>query len=105
MPARATRRIITTVIPRSTAIRGLVYEPVRPKGIIEKCTFCAQYRDKGELPACVQGCPGKARFVGDLDDASSEVGKMIKARDGFTLLPEKGAKSTVFYLPPKTKEV
>jgi molybdopterin-containing oxidoreductase family iron-sulfur binding subunit len=83
----------------------LVYTPLRPKGIVEKCTFCAQYRDKGELPACVRGCPGKARFVGDLDDPLSEVSKMIKARDAFTLLPEKGTKPTVFYLPPKPKEV
>jgi len=46
----------------------LVYSPLRPKGIVENCTFCAQYRDNGELPACVRGCPGKARFVGDLHD-------------------------------------
>ncbi len=83
----------------------LVYMPMQPKGIVEKCTFCSQYRDKGELPACVQGCPGKARFVGDLDDPDSEVSKMIKARHAFTLLPEKGTKPTVFYLPPKAKEV
>ncbi len=83
----------------------LVYTPLRPKGIVEKCTFCAQYRDKGELPACVQGCPGKARFVGDLDDPNSEVSTMIKSRNAFTLLPEKGTKPTVFYLPPKAKEV
>jgi len=25
----------------------LVYSPLRPKGIVEKCTFCAQYRDNG----------------------------------------------------------
>jgi len=30
---------------------------------------------------------------------------MIKGRNAFTLLPEKGTKPTVFYLPPKAKEV
>jgi len=83
----------------------LVYAPQRPRGIVEKCTFCAQYRDRGELPACVRGCPGKARFVGDLHDPDSDVSRMIKGRNAFTLLPEKGTKPTVFYLPPKAKEV
>ena len=82
----------------------LVYTPLRPKGVVEKCTFCVQYRDKGELPACVRGCPGKARMVGDLDDPNSEVRKLIRERNAFQLLPEKGTKPTVYYLPPKAKE-
>lgn len=82
----------------------LVYEPVRRRGVVEKCTFCAQYRDKGEDPVCVQACPGQARSVGDLDDARSQVSRLIEERNGFTLLPEKGTRPKVYYLPPARKE-
>jgi molybdopterin-containing oxidoreductase family iron-sulfur binding subunit len=51
----------------------LVYSPDRPQGVAEKCTFCVQLTSQGELPACVQACPTKARIFGDLDDPESEV--------------------------------
>lgn len=82
----------------------LVYMPVRFKGVVEKCNFCVHYLEKGLAPACVRGCPGNARYVGDLDDPESEVSVMIKSKNGFTLLPEKGTRPNVFYLPPKRKE-
>jgi molybdopterin-containing oxidoreductase family iron-sulfur binding subunit len=53
----------------------------------------------------VRACPGKARFVGDLDDPDSEVSRMIRNMNGFNLLAEKGTKPSVYYLPPKRKEV
>lgn len=83
----------------------LVYMPLRFKGVVEKCTLCVQYRDVGLDPACVQGCPGNARFVGDLDDSSSNVSKMVRDMNGFTLLPEYGTKPNVYYLPAKRREV
>lgn len=82
----------------------LVYTPLRPKGVVEKCTFCVQYTDQGLESACVRGCSGKARFIGDLDDPDSVVSKLIRERGGFNLLPEKGTKPKVYYLPPKRRE-
>ncbi|NIP83589.1 MAG: 4Fe-4S dicluster domain-containing protein [Gemmatimonadetes bacterium] len=82
-----------------------VYAARRPKGVVEKCTFCVQYRAGGEDPVCVQSCTGKARTVGDLDDPDSEVSRLIGERNAFTLLPEKGTHPKVYYLPPRRKEV
>lgn len=81
-----------------------VYAAARPKGVVEKCTFCVQYRAQGEDPICVRSCTGKARTVGDLDDPAGEVRRLIADRNGFTLLPEKGTRPKVYYLPPRRKE-
>ena len=35
--------------------------------VVEKCTLCEQQTTQGELPLCVQGCTGRARFFGDLE--------------------------------------
>jgi molybdopterin-containing oxidoreductase family iron-sulfur binding subunit len=91
--------------PEEYRLQGrLVYMPKRFKGVVEKCNFCVHYLEKGLDPACVRGCPGKARFVGDLDDPESAVSVMIRDKNGFNLLQEKGTKPNVFYLPPKRKE-
>ncbi|MBI5777833.1 MAG: 4Fe-4S dicluster domain-containing protein [Planctomycetes bacterium] len=79
----------------------LVYMHKRPKGVVEKCTLCVQYIDQGIKPACVRGCPGNARFFGDLDDPNSQVSKLVRERGGFKLMEEYGTKPKVFYLPPK----
>jgi len=78
----------------------LVYTPDRPKGVVEKCTFCAQYTDNGEKPICVQVCPARARFFGDLDDPDSEINEVLRQRQAFRLKEELGTRPKVFYLPP-----
>ena len=63
----------------------------------------SQVKGRSMLVKRLKPIPVEAVVRGYL--AGSEVSKMIKARHAFTLLPEKGTKPTVFYLPPKAKEV
>lgn len=86
---------------------------IRPKGVVEKCTFChhrlqkvreqvkAEGRDLREgdyIPACVQACPSKAMYFGDLDDPGSTVSQLAKSERAFRLLEELGTEPKVIYL-------
>jgi Fe-S-cluster-containing dehydrogenase component/formate-dependent nitrite reductase membrane component NrfD len=63
----------------------------------EKCNFCAQRLDIGLEPACVIVCPTEAILVGDLNDPSSRVAKIV-GRDAVTVRrPEKGTLPKLFY--------
>ena len=85
----------------------------RPKGVVEKCTFCIQRvrkaREKAEAegrtfnatdytPACVQTCTGHARYFGDLDDPDSLVSKLAHSPRAYRLLEELGTEPKVYYL-------
>lgn len=86
---------------------------VRPKGVVEKCTFChhrlqaarerarAAGRDLAPddyVPACVQTCPGEAMVFGDLDDPHSEVATLADSPRAFRWMEELGTKPKVIYL-------
>ena len=73
---------------------------VRPKGIVEKCTFCihrlqkAKEKSKAEhrkmqeedyVTACTEVCPAHAIYFGDLDDPNSKVSKVMNDYRKFTL--------------------
>ncbi len=77
--------------------------PVRPKGIVEKCTFCQERVDQGQLPACVEACPVQTRHFGDLNDPNSEVARLIRERGGKPLHEEFGTQPNIFYLPPRRR--
>ncbi len=72
--------------------------PAHQKHTVEKCTFCNNKLAKGEKPACVDICVGRARFFGDLDDPESDVSKALAGREWEQLLPEQGTKPSLYYL-------
>lgn len=77
---------------------GDVDVPVHQKHVVEKCTFCWHRLAKGLEPACLETCPGRGRFFGDLNDPDSEVSKLIREREYKQLLPDEGTKPSVYYL-------
>ena len=86
---------------------------VRPKGVVEKCTFChhrlqkvrekelAEKRDfdpREYVPACAEACLAQAIVFGDLSDPGSEVAKLARSPRAFKLQEELGTKPKVIYL-------
>ena len=65
---------------------------------VEKCDFCAGRIDRGEKPACMELCPGRARYWGDLDDPESEVSQFLSGRNATVLLEEEGTSPSVYYV-------
>lgn len=72
--------------------------PVRPRGVVEKCTFCVhRIRNGNPVPACVEACPVNARHFGDLNDPNSEVSKLIETERTIRLKDELGTKPKTYY--------
>jgi molybdopterin-containing oxidoreductase family iron-sulfur binding subunit len=86
---------------------------VRPRGVMEKCTFCVQrirnaeqvakreqrdLRDKDVVPACASACPASAIVFGDVNNPKSEVAKLSRSNRGFRVLEELGCKPAITYL-------
>jgi molybdopterin-containing oxidoreductase family iron-sulfur binding subunit len=85
----------------------------RPRGVVEKCTFCVHRIDRGlplglvpgvdraATPACVNICPVQARVFGDLNDPESPVSRAIATNPTFRLLEDLGTEPNVYYIPPE----
>lgn len=71
---------------------------IRPKGVVEKCTFCDHRVKNGKLPYCVDACPCNARVFGDLNDPKSEVSQILKKFRPLRLKEHLGTKPSVFYI-------
>ncbi len=70
---------------------------IRPKGVMEKCTFCIHRTRKGRLPACLEACPTGARVFGNLLDPNSEIRWVLANKRVFVLKEELGTKPRFFY--------
>ncbi|HSA92001.1 MAG TPA: 4Fe-4S dicluster domain-containing protein [Terriglobales bacterium] len=68
------------------------------EGTMTKCTLCAPRVDQGLEPACVVTCPTEARIFGDLEQQDGRLRRLIRERNGWTLLPEAETKPSVYYL-------
>ncbi|MCA9932582.1 MAG: 4Fe-4S dicluster domain-containing protein [Anaerolineales bacterium] len=83
----------------------------RPRGVVEKCSFCYQRIDRGlaqgltpgvdpaATPACVMACPTGARMFGDLNDPNSIVSQALAENPSYRLREDLGTDPRVYYLP------
>ena len=69
----------------------------RPKGVVEKCTFCIQRTRKGRYPACVEVCPVGARKFGNILDPNSEIRRIIETKRVLILKEELDTLPSFFY--------
>ncbi len=69
----------------------------RPRGVMEKCTFCIQRTRQGRLPACQEACPTGARIFGDLADPNSDIRLVLARRPVYRLKEDLGTEPNYWY--------
>ncbi len=69
----------------------------RPRGVVEKCTFCIQRTRQGRYPACVEVCPVGARKFGNLLDRQSEIRYILENKRVMVLKEELNTMPKFFY--------
>jgi len=74
--------------------------PIRPTGVVEKCTFCIHRVREGKAETrCTEVCPVRARKFGNVLDPKSEVAQMLKNRRLlFRLKEELGTEPNIYYV-------
>ena len=73
--------------------------PRRMRGVVEKCSFCAERIGLGQQPACVEACgDSKAMVFGNLNDPESEIRKLLKEHHTIQRNPALGTLPSVFYI-------
>jgi len=88
----------------------------RPRGVVEKCSFCVHRIDRGlrvglmpgvdreATPACVAACPVGARSFGDLNNPDSVVSQLLSDNPYCQLRDDLGTGPRVYYLSPRRME-
>ena len=69
-------------------------------GTADKCTMCDHRVVKGLDPMCVEVCPTRAMFFGDLNDENAEVTELVNNREHKVLNESSGAQPKIYYLAP-----
>jgi molybdopterin-containing oxidoreductase family iron-sulfur binding subunit len=70
---------------------------IRPKGVVEKCTFCLHRTRDGKYPACLEVCPTGARVFGNLLDPESEISYILNNKRVYVLKEEVGTLPRFYY--------
>ncbi len=90
--------------------------PRRPRGVVEKCSFCFHRIDRGlengltpgvdseATPACVVACPVGARTFGDLNDPDSPINQVLDRKHAHRMREELGTEPRIYYLCAEVPE-
>ncbi len=70
---------------------------IRPKGVVEKCTFCLHRTREGKFPACLEVCPTGARVFGNLLDPESEINYILNNKRVYVLKEDIGTLPRFYY--------
>ena len=70
---------------------------IRPKGVVEKCTFCLHRTREGKYPACLEVCPTGARVFGNLLDPNSEINYILNNKRVYILKEDVGTLPRFYY--------
>ena len=87
-----------TATPYYNPARAETLEGSRPKGVVEKCTFCDHRVKRGELPYCVEACPANARIFGDLENGTHEIKFLLGKFRPMRLKEHLGTEPKVYYI-------
>ena len=103
----------TRMTPASMQLAFNPEVTVRPRGVMEKCTFCVQrirnaeqvakrekrsLEDKDVVPACASACPASAIVFGDISNPASAVSRLSRSNRAFRVLEELNTKPAITYL-------
>jgi molybdopterin-containing oxidoreductase family iron-sulfur binding subunit len=97
-PAEVTQEVGGTVLPYYNPEREETLPGIRPRGVVEKCTFCDHRVKEGMRPYCVESCPANARIVGDLDDPNSDVSRLLNKYPSWRLRENLGTEPSIYYI-------
>ena len=71
--------------------------PTRMRGVVEKCTFCAERLEVGLMPVCVEASDGAILF-GDIEDPNSSVRQALAENYSIRRRPNLGTDPGVYYI-------
>lgn len=83
---------------------GASQKPPRSTGVVEKCDFCYHRVDQDLQPFCIEVCPARARFFGDLNDPNSDVSQLIRSKPVMRIREDLGTEPAVYYIPTRNPE-
>lgn len=95
-------------VPPEALLAGYNVEQQVParRGTVMKCDFCPEMARAGTLPYCVQACPNRALYYGDLEEDLATngeeiivVSKFLSENQAYRQRENLGTKPRVYYIP------
>lgn len=89
----------TPKIPKDEINPDMAYlgNRIRPRGTMEKCTFCLHRVRKGLNPKCMEACPTGARQFGNLLDPDSSIRQILQEKRVYLFKEEAGTVPRFYY--------
>ncbi len=86
-------------IPKDEIISEMAYlgNRIRPRGVVEKCTFCLRRTRQGQYPVCMEVCPTGSRIFGNITDQESPINYILREHRVYVLKEEAGTVPRFYY--------